>query len=40
MAHWALGFHALSRQHMHLKEDLVADGFEGYLQRPVFSPTT
>jgi len=36
MAHWALGFHALSRQHMHLKEDLVADGFEGYLHSMYF----
>ena len=36
MAHWALGFHALSRQYMHLKEDLVADGFEGYLRSRYF----
>ena len=36
MAHWALGFHALSRQHMSLKEDLVADGFEGYLHSRYF----
>jgi hypothetical protein len=36
MAHWALGFHALSRQHMNLKEDLVADGFEGYLHSRYF----
>jgi len=36
MAHWALGFHSLSRQFMHLKEDLVADGFEGYLRSRYF----
>src|SRR6056297_2296306 len=32
MAHWAIGFHCLSREVLHLNEDLTADGFEGYLQ--------
>jgi len=36
MAHWALAFHSLCRNYMHLNEDLVADGFEGYLRSKYF----
>lgn len=37
MAHWALAQHCLARQSLHLKERLVADGFEG-LVRSTYYP--
>ncbi len=36
MAHWALGFHSLCLERLHLKEDLSADGFESYLHSKYF----
>jgi len=36
MAHWALAFHALCLQYLHLNEDLAADGFESYLHSKYF----
>lgn len=36
MARWALALHCLARQSLHLEEELVADGFEGYLRSKYF----
>lgn len=36
MSHWAIAAHSLARHSLHLKEDLVADGFEGYLRSKYF----
>jgi hypothetical protein len=36
MAHWAIAAHSLARHSLHLHEDLVADGFEGYLRSKYF----
>jgi hypothetical protein len=36
LSHWALAVHVYARQSQHLEEDLVADGFEGYLHSKYF----
>lgn len=36
MSHWAIAAHSLARHCLHLNEDLVADGFEGYLRSKYF----
>jgi len=36
MAHWAIAAHSFARDSLQLNEDLVADGFEGYLHSKYF----
>jgi hypothetical protein len=36
MSHWAIAAHSLARHSLHLSEDLVADGIEGYLRSKYF----